>query len=124
MITARTSHRLGLVVATGTALVLLFGVAALGVVGDGGPADLLYVAAVAVAVVGSAAARLRAPGTALALAAAALVVVLAGVVAFAAGLAEDASAGDVVMLTAGFAGGFGLAAWLVRRAAGRPPGLV
>jgi hypothetical protein len=116
MTTAKTYYRLALLVAAGTAFVVLFGIAALGIIGDGGPEDLLYAAAVAIAVVGSLVARFRAGGMALALGTAAVAVVVAGVVAFAAGFTEGASAGDVVMLTAGLAAGFGLSAWLFHRA--------
>ena len=72
-----------------TLLVLLFGVGALGIVGDGGPPDLMYLAAAVVGLVGAAVARFRPAGTARALAATAGLTLVAGVVAVAAGWQEE-----------------------------------
>lgn len=110
-------YALGVVVGISNALVILFGTAALGIVGDGGAPDLLYVGAVVTAVLGALVARFRAAGMVVALGVAAVGVVIAGVAAFAGGLVDDGASGDVVMLTAGFACGFGLSAWLFQRAA-------
>jgi hypothetical protein len=117
MLTAAHSYRLGLATLVLTVLLLVYGIGALGIVGDGGPADLLYVAAAGVAVLGGAIARFRARGTALAVAAGAGATVLAGVVVLAGGLAEGASTLDLVGLTAMFACLYGVAAWLFYRAA-------
>ena len=115
--TPTTSYRLGLTVALLTLLLLAYGIGALGVVGSGGPADLMYFAAAAVGIVGAAIARLKAPGMARALTAAALATLLVGTVAIVAGLAEDASMLDVVGLTGMFACLYGLSAWFFHRAA-------
>jgi hypothetical protein len=117
LMTPVTSYRLGLTVALLTLLLLVYGIGALGVVGSGGPADLMYVAAAAVGIVGAAIARLRAPGMARALTAAALATLLAGAVAIVAGLAEDASVLDVVGLSGMYACLYGLSARLFHRAA-------
>jgi len=117
--TARTRYLLAALVWAATLLVLLFGVGALGIVGDGGPADLMFVGAAAVGLVGAAVARFRPHGTALALAATAVLTLVAGVVAVGAGLQEDGSVVDVLALTAMFAGLYAAAAWLFRSAAPR-----
>ncbi|WP_436699161.1 hypothetical protein [Nocardioides sp. BYT-33-1] len=118
MRTSRTWYAAGLVVALGTALVVAFGIAALGIVGDGGPPDLLYVGALVVGLVGATIARLRAHGMALALGATAVAVLLAGAVAVTSGLAEEGQTLDVLWLSAGFAGLFGLSAWAFERSDG------
>ena len=114
-----TSYRLAVGVALATVLLLLFGIGALGVIGDGGPADRVYLAVLAVLVTGSLLARFRPRGMAMALVATAVTQVLATVVAFAASLegTEGASVSDVVGLTVMFAGLFGLSALLFSRAA-------
>ncbi|WP_158296528.1 hypothetical protein [Nocardioides albidus] len=112
---SRTWYGIGLIVALGTTLVIAFGIVALGIVGDGGPPDLVYVAALLVGVVGAVLARLRAHGMARALGATAVAVLLAGAAAVAAGLAEDGQTLDVLWLSAGFAGMFGLSAWAFER---------
>lgn len=118
MKTARSSYRLAVAVAVATALFLAFGIGALGVIGDGGRADRMYLAVFVVLVVGSVAARLRPRGMAVALTATAVTQVLVAVVALATGLpdAENASVLDIVALTVMYAGLFGLSAWLFRRA--------
>lgn len=119
MVTARTHYLLAAAVALGTVLVVLFGIGALGIVGDGGPPDLLYLGAIALGVVAAVAARFRAGGMAVALAVTAVATVLAGVVAIAAGLVEEegGSVVDVLGLSGGFAAMFAVSAWLFHRAA-------
>lgn len=119
MTSARTQYRLALVLAVGTVLVLLYGIGALGIVGGGSAYDLLYVAAAALGLVGALVARFRARGMAVALAVAAVATVAAGLVAIAAGQhrVEGASVPEILGLSAMFATGYGLAAWLFRRAA-------
>jgi hypothetical protein len=119
MSTARTRYVLAVLVWAGTLLVLLFGIGALGIVGDGGPPDLMYVGAAAVGLVGAAIARFRPRGTALALAVTAGLTLAAGLVAVAAGLQEDGSVVDVLALSAMFAALYGASAWLFRSAAPR-----
>ena len=70
----------------------------------------------AVAVVGVLAARLRPRGSALALGAAAAVVVAVALGVLAVGLPADASALDVVGISAMYAGLFAAAGWLCLRA--------
>ena len=119
MTTARSTYRLAVAVALGTALFLALGIGALGIIGDGGRADRMYLAVFAVLVVGTIAARLRAGGMAIALAATAATQVLVAVVALVAGFpdADNVSVLDVVALTVMYAGLFGLSAWLFRRSA-------
>ena len=119
MTTARSTYRLAVAVALGTALFLAFGIGALGIIGDGGRADRMYLAVFAVLVVGTIAARLRAGGMAIALAATAVTQVLVAVVALVTGFpdADNVSVLDVVALTVMYAGLFGLSAWLFRRSA-------
>jgi hypothetical protein len=112
-------YALGATIALGTTAVLVLGAGALGIIGDGGRADLVYVAVLAVGLIGTVLSRLRAEGMAMTLAAMALAQLLVTGIAILAGLAEDASVLDLLGLTAMFAGGFGIAAWLFDRAAGQ-----
>lgn len=119
--TATTSFRLAIAVAVGTALMLVLGIGALGVIGDGGRADRGYLAVLLVLAVGTALARLRPRGMALALLATALTQVVVPVVVLATDVpgTEDVSVLDVVGLTVMFAGLFGVSALLFHRAAGQ-----
>lgn len=116
---ATISYRLGLGLALLTALFLLFGIGALGIIGSGGPADLLYVGAIAVGLFGAVLARGRAGGMALALAATAGVTLLVGAVAVGTGVVdrEGGSVGDVLMLSVMYACLFALSAWFFWRSA-------
>lgn len=117
--TATTSFRLAILVALATALLLVLGIGALGVIGAGGRADRGYLAVLLVLAVGTAIARLRPRGMAVALLATALTQVIVPVVVLATDVpgTEGVSVVDVVGLTAMFAGLFGVSAWLFRRAA-------
>jgi hypothetical protein len=119
MMTAKTYYRLATGVALGTALFLLLGIGALGIIGPGGPPDLMYVAALAVGVVGAVIARLRPQGMAVALAATAAATVLVGVIAITAGLhrTDGASVLEIMGLSGMYAALFGVSAWLFRRSA-------
>jgi hypothetical protein len=119
MKTAKTYYRLAIAVAVATVLFLLFGMGALGIIGAGGRPDLMYLGVIAVAVVGSVAARFRPRGMALALAATALATCLVAVIALIAGLQheEGASVIEILGLTAMYAGLFAASAWLFWRAA-------
>lgn len=99
-----------------TVLLLLFGIGALGIVGDG-DRDAMYLAAPAVALVVAVVTRFRASGMAIALAAASLTTVVAGVVAvvLVATDRENASLVDVVGISGMYAVLFALAAWLFTR---------
>jgi hypothetical protein len=119
MSTATSYYRLAVGVALGTALFLLWGIGALGIIGAGGRPDLMYAGALAVGLIGAVIARLRPRGMALALLATALATVLVGVIAIGAGLhrTEGASVLEIIGLSGMYAGLFGLSAWLFRRAA-------
>ena len=110
-------YALGATTALGTTAVLVLGAGALGIVGDGGRRDLVYVAVLAVGLIGTVLSRLRAEGMAMTLAAMALAQIFVTGIAILGGLAEDGSMLDLLGLTAMFAGGFGLAAWFFHRAA-------
>lgn len=114
-----TYYRLAIAVALATVLFLILGIGALGIIGDGGRSDRMYVGVLAVAAVGTVVARLRPRGMALALLATALAQVLVAVIALLAGLHREAGASvvDILGLTAMYAGLFCLSAWLFRRAA-------
>lgn len=113
----RNYYRLAVALAVVTALFLLLGIGALGIIGAGGPPDLMYVGALAVGVVGAVLARGRARGMAVALAAAAGTTVLVGAVAVGTGLVEreGGSVGDVLMLSVMYAALFAGAGLLFRR---------
>lgn len=112
-------HRLGIAVAVATVVFLVLGIGALGIIGDGGENDRMYLGVLAVFFIGTVLARLRPQGMARALAATALAQVLVGVIAIARGLHEEpgASVGEILMLTTMYAGLFALSAWLFWRAA-------
>ena len=123
MTTHRRYYGLALGLTVATVLFLVLGIGALGIVGDGGSPDRLFLAVLAVLAVGSVIARLRAAGMAVTLAATALtqvLVALVAVVLVAAGVDdfEGASVIDVIGINAMYAGLFGLAAWLFRRSEG------
>ncbi|HET9420816.1 MAG TPA: hypothetical protein VFO49_06755 [Nocardioides sp.] len=112
-----TYYRLAVAVALGTALLLVLGAGALGIIGDGGRRDLMYAAVLVVGLIGSTLSRLRPKGMAMTLAAMSLAQILVTGIALLAQLADDASIPDLLALTAMFAGLFALSAWLFHRAA-------
>jgi hypothetical protein len=99
-----------------TVLLLLFGIGALGIVGES-DRDAIYLAAPAVALVVAVATRFRASGMAVALTAASVTTVVAGVVAvvLVATDREEASLVDVVGISGMYAVLFAFAAWLFTR---------
>jgi len=112
-----TYYRLAVVVALGALLFLVLGIGALGIIGDGRD-DQVYVSVLAVAVIGSAVARLRPRGMALAFLATAFAQVLVSATVLLAGLhTYGASVVDIVGLTGMYGGLFCTAAWLFWRAA-------
>ena len=117
--TARTYYRLALGAAVLTALFLFLAIGALGIIGEGGRPDRMYLAVFATLVVGTVLARLRARGMSYALLATATAVVGVAVVALATGQQHTpgASVLEILALTAMYASLFGLSAWLFRRAA-------
>jgi len=115
----RTTYRAALAVAVGSTLLLLWMIGALGVIGSGGRQDLLYVGVVGVAALGTALARLRPRGMAIAMAATVVALAVAAVVALIAGLQDTpgASVAEILGITAMFVTLFGLAGWLFHRSA-------
>lgn len=114
-----TAYRLGAALTVATVLFLVLGIGALGILGEGGEPDRVYAVVPAVLLVGTAVARLRAAGMALALLATAAAQVLVTAVALLAGLPpEGAPTADIVMVNALYAGLFAAAAWLFRQASG------
>jgi lysylphosphatidylglycerol synthetase-like protein (DUF2156 family) len=115
--TSTTRYVLALGVAIGTVLLMLFGIGALGIVGEG-ERDWLYLAAPVVGLVVAVVTRFRPAGMAMALAAAAVTTVVAGAVAVALVALDETngSVPDVIMLTGMFAVLFAVAAWLFGRA--------
>ena len=116
-----TYYLLGVGAAVGTMLFLILAIGALGIIGDGGRDDRMYLAVPAVLVLGTIVARLRAPGMSLALLATAATQVLVTVVALVAGVPEEASIVDILGINAMYAALFCLSAWLFRRAAEPEP---
>ena len=117
--TPTTSYRAALALALFSPLFVLWISGAVGIVGaEGDRADLLYLGALGVGVVGTLLARFRPAGMARAMAATAVAMGLAGVVALAAGLVPAYNpAAESLGLSGLFAALFAGAAWLFRRAA-------
>lgn len=105
-------------IAVGTVLFLALAIGALGIIGDGGRDDRIYLAVPAVLLVGTLLARLRPDGMSLALYATALTQVVVTAAALLAGVPADAAVVDILGVNAMFAALFCLSAWLFRRAAG------
>jgi hypothetical protein len=116
-----TSYVLAICAAVGTTLFLVLAIGALGIIGDGGSDDRIYAAVPVVLIIGTAIARLRPGGMALALLATATTQVLVTAVALFAGVPEDASVLDILGINAMYAALFCLSAWLFRRAAEEQP---
>ncbi len=119
MMTSTSYHRLALAVAGATALFLVLGIGALGIIGAGGRPDRIYAAVLAVLVIGTVVARLRAGAMAVVLVATAFAQVLVTAAALLAGLHHGASVVDIVGINAMYAALFGVSAWLFSQAAGR-----
>lgn len=117
--TARTYYRLGLALAVLTALFLVWAVGALGIIGEGGKPDRMYLGVLVTLVVGSALARLRPRGMAYALLATAAAQAVVAVIALATGQQDTpgASVVEILGLTAMYVAMFGLSAWLFWRSA-------
>ena len=123
--TSRTYYRLGAAIALLTVLFLVWSIGALGIIGEGGKPDRMYLGVLLTLVVGTAAARLRPRGMAYALVATATAQVVVAVVALAMGQqdAPGASTAEILGLTAMFAALFALSAWLFWRSAESQPAL-
>ncbi len=120
--TSASYYRLAIGVALFTVLFLIYGIAALGVIGDGGRPDRMYLGVFAVALLGTIAARLRPRGMALALLATASAHAVVAVIALVAGYQDTAGASvlEILGLNAMYAALFSLSAGLFWRAAGQP----
>lgn len=112
-----TYYLLGVGTAAGTVLFLILAIGALGIIGDGGRDDRIYLAVPAVLVLGAIIARVRAPGMSLALLATAATQVLLTFVALVVGVPEEASIVDILGINAMYAALFCLSSWLFQRAA-------
>ena len=125
MTTRTIPYRFGFVVALGTALLLAWGVLAMGVIGaEGDPFDLLYIGVLAIGIVGALVARFRPQGMARALLAMAAAQVVVTVVALLVGKHEVpvSSVTEIVGLNGFFVALFTGAAWLFHQAAEQPRG--
>jgi hypothetical protein len=126
-VAARTAYRLGLASALFSVLFTLWLMGAVGIVGvEGNPADQMYLAVLALGLLGATAARLRPAGMARVLFAMACAQALIATIALAAGRADSpiSSVPEIVGLNALFATLFATSATLFRHAAraGAPPG--
>lgn len=119
--TSKWHYLLALGLTVGSALFLVLAVGALGIIGDGGRPDRIYVAVLGVLIVGGVVARLRPRGMAIVLAATALTMALATAIALLAGWHGDAPVVDILAITAMYVALFGAASWLFRRAGGDGP---
>lgn len=123
MLTDRTAYRLGLVIALGAGLFLLWGVAAMGIVGAEGDAfDLLYLGVLAVGAAGAIVVRLRPAELVRVLTAMAVAIGAITVLALVLGKHQSpvSSVAEIVGLNGLFVLLFLGAARLVRQAADRP----
>ena len=116
------AYRLAAAIAVATALLLVWGNLAVGLIGsEQNPANLMYAGVIGVAIIGALAARGRASGLSRALFATALAQALVAVIALAGGLGADESPGrlGILILNGGFVALFALSGWLFARAAHR-----
>jgi hypothetical protein len=120
LITAKNAYRLAAFIAIGTSLFLLWGIGALGVIGEeGDSADRMYLGVLAVGLGGALLARFRPAGMARALLAMALGMAVVAVIAIALGKHNEpgTSVSEILGLTAFFATPLLVSAWLFRFAA-------
>lgn len=120
MTTDRRYYGLGLGLALATVLFLILAIGALGIVGDGGRADRIFLGVLVVLGVGALLARFRPAGMTRALMATAAAQALLGLAATVAVLAgvddyDGASVVDVVGITLMYASLFAASAWLFHR---------
>lgn len=117
------NYLLAIGVAVATVLFLILAIGALGIIGDGGTDDRVYIVVLAVLAIGTVVARLRTHAMSLALLATAATQVLVTIIALVGGVPEDASVVDILGINAMYAALFCLSAWLFRRAAEQAPAL-
>lgn len=111
-------HRLAIAVTLATVVFLVLAIGALGIIGAGGRPDRIYATVLAVAVVGTVAARLQPRWMVWTLVATAFTQVVVTATALLAGLhhTEGASVVDILGVNALYVALFATAAWLFRRA--------
>ena len=117
------SYSLALGLTVLTVLFLVYGIGALGIIGDGGRPDRLYLGVLGVVLVGTVVARLRPTGMTLTALGAAAACGVVTVVALALGYADEpgASVVEILGLNAMYAGLFCAAGWLFHRSAASEP---
>lgn len=114
--TSKNLYVLGGIATAGTATLLVLGAGALGIIGDGGRADMMYLAPIGIVVLGALVFRFRPRGMALSDGAAAVATLVVGLIAIVAGLHDDFDgARDVVMISAMYAAMFAASGWLFWR---------
>ena len=119
---AMTPYRAAVAVAIGAALILVWGMGAVGVIGiEGDPADLMYFGVLAVGISGAIVARLQPDGMARAMVVTAAATALVAVIALLLGKheAEHSSVFEILGLNGMFITLFASSAWLFRTAAGQ-----
>ncbi|MCV0395115.1 MAG: hypothetical protein K5872_02795 [Rhizobiaceae bacterium] len=124
---ATTAYRTAVGVAVATAVFLVWINAAVGIIGDDEPYNLMYFGVLAIGLAGALAARLRPQGMALALVAMAVAQMLVPTIVLAVPdfrgvLAEPPGVLGVFILNACLAALWLTSGWLFRRAAAAPPG--
>ncbi|NGN95459.1 hypothetical protein G5C66_22305 [Nocardioides sp. KC13] len=114
--TSKNLYVLGGIAAAGTAILLVLGAGALGIIGDGGRADMMYLAPIGIVVLGALMVRFRSRGMAFAAGTAAVATIVVGLIAIAAGLHDDLDgARDILMISALYAAMFAVSGWLFWR---------
>lgn len=119
-----TAYRAGVAVALGTALFILWGMGALGIIGiEGDPADRMYYGVLVIGISGAVVARFQPDGMARAMLVTAAATVAVGVIALMLGKhqAEYTSVLEILGLTGMFATLFATSAMLFRKAASERP---
>lgn len=121
MLSETTYYRLGLAATVGTTLFLVLAAGALGIVGEGGEDDRIYLGVIGVLVIGCLVARLRARGMAVALTVTAASPLVVFAVSLAAGWDDrpGASVIELLGLNAMFAVMFATTGWLFWMASGK-----
>lgn len=119
----RLSYRAGAVIAVFTSIAIFVSAGAVGIIGDEGElANLLYLGALALGILGAIFSRFRARGLALTmtLVGAAIILIGGGALALNIGANGNAYPYDVIVSTAAFSAAYFLSAWLFHRAAPAP----
>jgi hypothetical protein len=117
------SYRAGAVIAVFSAMAVFVSAGAVGIIGgEDNVANLLYLGALALGIVGAIVARLQARGLALSMTLVGVAHVLIGAGALLLDIGRDGNAYpyDVIIATAVFGGAFFVSAWLFNRAAPAP----